>query len=277
MREVKLAYSDLYNAGDLMNVDIVELLGNCKTVRSKTYSAEMMAIGGALVGLQYSEKLSNRIVQHFIRHIYGDKPIYIWGSGFLHDYNDRRFYRTNLKVCALRGKKTQERLKELTGKWYDVPLADAGLLIDSLYSEHPEKKYKIGLIPHMWHQKDTAVVEMQKLDGVHLIDIRQTPRKVAEEIVQCETIVSTSLHGLIFADALHIPNMHMLGEKQLRGDNFKFEDYYSSYGLEDKAVKLSKHLPTHDEIIGSYCVDSALVEQKKKDLINTFPLFWQER
>lgn len=277
MREIKLAYSNLYNAGDLMNVDIVELLGNCKTVRSKTYCAEMTAIGGTLVGLQYSEELLNRIVQRLIKPIYGKRAIYIWGSGFLHDYNDQGFYRTNLKVCALRGKKTQERLKKLTGKWYDVPLADAGLLIDSLYMEHPDKKYKIGLIPHMWHQNEAAVAEMLKLDGVHLIDIRRTPREVAKEIVQCETIVSSSLHGLIFADAFHIPNMHVLGEKKLRGDNFKFEDYYSSYGLEDKVVKLSEHLPTYDEIIGAYRVDSALVEQKKKDLIDSFPSFGEGR
>lgn len=273
MKKVKLAYSDLYNAGDLMNVDIVELLGNCSVVRSKTYCAEMTAIGGALVGLQYSEKMLNRIIQHLIKLVYGKREIYIWGSGFLHNYNDRSFYRSNLKVCALRGRKTQELLKELTGKWYDVPLADAGLLIDLLYANNSEKKFKIGLIPHMWHQNEKAVIEMLNIDGVHLIDIRRTPREVAEEIVQCETILSSSLHGLIFADAYHIPNMHFLGEKQLRGDNFKFEDYYSSYGLEDKPVKLSEHFPTCDEIIDSYCIESTLVEQKKKELVKSFPFF----
>ena len=53
MKEIRVAYSDLYNAGDLMNVDIIEKVGNCKIKRSKTFCADMIAIGGALVGHQY--------------------------------------------------------------------------------------------------------------------------------------------------------------------------------------------------------------------------------
>ncbi len=273
MKEIKLAYSDLYNAGDLMNVDIVEKLSGGRVVRSKTYCAEMTAIGGAFIGLQYSEKLTQRICQHMLKVIYGKKPIYIWGSGFLHDYNNRGVYRENLKVCAVRGAKTQQKLKDLTGKFYDVPLADAGLLIEMLMDDKPEKKYKIGLIPHMWHQQEPAVVDMAGRDGVHLIDIKQTPQKVANEIAECETIASTSLHGLVFADALHIPNMHIIGDAPLRGGNFKFEDYYSSFGIEDNVCVLSKHIPTAEEIIDSYRVDYDLVEQKKKQLVESFPEF----
>lgn len=273
MREVKLAYSDLYNAGDLMNVDIVEEIGKCKVVRSKTFCAEMTAIGGALIGLQYSEKLSQRVLQHVLKVFFGNKPIYIWGSGFLHDYSNRGFYRHNLQVCALRGAKTQKKLKDLTGRYYDVPLADAGLLINMLMKETPEKKYEIGLIPHMWHQDEAAVTEMAKRDGVHLIDIRHTPQEVAFEIAQCETIASTSLHGLVFADSLHIPNIHIVGDKELRGGNFKYEDYYSAYGLDDKVCVLSEHIPSYEEIINSYRIDYNVVETKKMELIECFPRF----
>jgi hypothetical protein len=132
----------------------------------------------------------------------------------------------------LRGEKTQRKLEDLTGKKYNVPLADAGLLVDMLLQQKPQKKYSIGLIPHMWHQEEPAVKKMAAMEGVHLIDIRHTPQETACEIARCETIVSTSLHGLIFADALHIPNMHVLGDMELRGGNFKFEDYYSALVLQ---------------------------------------------
>ena len=273
MIKVKLAYSELFNAGDLMNVDIVEKLSGRKVVRSKTFWAEMTAIGGALIGLQYSEKSGQRMAQHMLSLLYGNKPIYIWGSGFLHDYNNRRFYRNNLQVCALRGKKTKEKLELLTGRKYDVPLADGGLLIDKLLEEYPEKKYRIGLIPHMWHQNESAVKKMANQDGVHLIDIKRTPQEVAYDIAQCNTVVSTSLHGLVFADALHIPNMHVKGEKELRGGNFKYEDYYSSYGIEDCNCVLSEHIPSYEEIIDSYKIDFNEVEKKKKELIECFPKF----
>lgn len=273
MKEIKLAYSDLYNAGDLMNVDIVEKLSGKKVVRSKTFCAEMTAIGGALVGLQYDDKILQRMCQHILKLLYGKAPIYIWGSGFLHDYNNRMLYRQNLYVCALRGAKTQRKLRELTGKYYDVPLADGGLLVDLLMREKPAKKYEMGLIPHMWHQEEPAINELAGKEGVHLIDIKQSPQKVAYEIAQCETVASTSLHGLVFADALYVPNAHIIGERELRGGNFKFDDYYSSFGLEDRTWILSKHLPSCEEIINSYQIDSSIVEKKKKELVECFPNF----
>lgn len=271
MKKIKLAYSALHNAGDLMNVDIVERLSGRKVARSKTFCAEMTAIGGALIGLQYAEKTTQRMCQHVLSIIYGNKPIYVWGSGFLHDYNTRNFYRNNLKVCALRGKKTQQKLKDLTGNYYDVPLADAGLLVGMLMEQQPEKQYKIGLIPHMWHQNEASVVEMAAREDVHLINIKRTPQEVAYDIAQCETIASTSLHGLVFADALHIPNMHVIGDRELRGGNFKYEDYYSAFNVKDNACVLSEHIPTYEEIIDCYQIDWGLVEEKKKALVECFP------
>ncbi len=271
MKEIKLAYSDLYNAGDLMNIDIVEKLGNCKVIRRKSYNAEMLAIGGALIGLQYSENKIRRACQRGARLIYGDKPIYIWGSGFLHDNNSNKFYRTNLHVCALRGVKSQKKLCDLTGNFYDVLLADGGLLVDLLIDKVQFKKYKIGLIPHMWQQEEPAMMRMAKREDVHLINIKQTPQEVAHEISLCETIASSSLHGLVFADSLHIPNIHIIGRMNLRGGNFKFEDYYSSYGLDDNPCILDEHIPDYNEIVSLYRISIDMVEKKKKALVECFP------
>lgn len=273
MKKIKLAYSKLYNAGDLMNVDIVEKIGECKVIHSRTFSADMTAIGGALFGLQYSDKWYKKVYQLILHFIYNKKPVAIWGSGFWHDYNANKLFRNNLKVYALRGKKSQEKLNRLTGKKYDVPLADAGLLVDSLITPAKKKLYKIGLIPHMSQQEEVTLKRMASMEGVHLINIKDTPQNVALEISKCETVASSSLHGLIFADSLHVPNIHILGKKQLKEGNFKFEDYYSSYGLNDAPVILEDHIPTYEEIIENYRVDFELVEKKKKELIDNFPIF----
>lgn len=272
MKEIRVAYSDLYNAGDLMNVDIIEKVGNCKIKRSKTFCADMIAIGGALVGLQYpNDSFKKRICYKILHPFYNNKPIYVWGSGFIYNNNSNTFYRNNLKVCALRGAKSQKKLQELTGKYYDVPLADAGLLVDMLIEEIPQKEYKIGLIPHMWHQEEPEIKKMSTMDGVHVIDIKQTPQRVAYEIAKCETILSSSLHGLIFADSMHIPNMHFIGNKELLGGNFKYEDYYSSYGLDDEYIVLSECIPTYNDIITKYRISKEVVENKKIELIENFP------
>lgn len=274
MKKIKLTYSPHHNAGDLLNKDLVEKLSGLEVVRTKVFNADMMAIGGAIFGLQYSDKAVRRVLQAIMSLIYGRSPIYIWGSGFLYSDNNNGFYRKNIKVCALRGEKTKQRLYEITGKLYDVPLADAGLLVDLFLNEKMEKKYKIGLIPHMSQINEPAIVEMQKNPDVYMIDIRRSALEVVKDIAMCETIASSSLHGLIFADSLHIPSLHLIGETVLPGGNFKFEDYYSCYGLQDCPWNLKiEGAPSVSDIISHCKIDYKQVEKKKKELIEVFPKF----
>lgn len=274
MKVIKLAYSDLYNAGDLMNISIVEKLSGYKVERCKTFAAEMIAIGGALYGLQYSDRIEQNIAQHVLKLFYGNKPIYVWGSGFWHNNNNNGLYRKNLKVCALRGALSQKKLQNLTGKFYDVPLADAGLLVDMLFSpETVSKEYKIGLIPHMSQQNDEVMRKLKNQNEIHIIDIKQMPQEVGREIAKCECILSSSLHGLIFADSLNIPNMHIRCRHDLPEGNFKFEDYYSSYGLKDAGVFLEDHVPTFQEVIESYKVQPQNVKEKRELLLRAFLKF----
>ena len=271
MNEIKLAYSDLYNAGDLMNLDIVEKLSGRKVKRSKTFCAEMIAIGGAIYGLQYSDRVIQNTILHILHPIYVNKPIYIWGSGFWHDKNKHKLYRNNLKVCALRGALSQRKLYELTDVFYDVPLADAGLLIDKLLPKNINKEYSIGIIPHLSQQSEAEIRKLEEIEGVHIINIKKKPQEVGIEIAKCETVLSSSLHGLIFADALEIPNMHIRLKKELPEGNFKFEDYYSAYGLKDPGIYLEDHVPSCKEIRDSYMISKREVEEKKVALISSFP------
>lgn len=272
MKNIRLAYSPLINAGDVLNKELVEKLSGKKVIRSKVYNADMMAIGGALFGAQYSnDKI--RIVQKMLHVIYGNKPLYIWGSGFLRPNNDNGFYRNNLKICALRGKKTQKKLENITGKKYDVLLADAGLLVDMLLTKPVKKKYKIGLIPHFSQQGEKLFEDAKKNPDYHFIDIRKAPKEVAKEIASCKYIASSSLHGLIFADSMHIPSLRLIGKTELPGGEFKFEDYYSCYDVKDNPWRDYEKLPTEKDILERSCVDFKLVDEKKKALIECFPKF----
>lgn len=272
MKEIRLTYSPLFNAGDLLNKDLVEKISGRKTIRTKVFNADMMAIGGAIYGLQYSDDFIRKCMQWLLGMTFGKKTVYIWGSGFLYSHNRNKLYRRNIKVCALRGEKTREKLHDITGKWYDVPLVDAGLLIDLFLTERIDKKYEIGLIPHMSQIEEPAIKEMRSMPDVLFIDIRRTPQDVIKDIASCKTIVSSSLHGLIFADSLHIPSLHITGEKELPGGNFKFEDYYSCYGLKDNYWNLRQcGTPTVDDIVSRYQVNAEMVEEKKKQLIECFP------
>ncbi len=272
MEKIRLSYAPLYNAGDLLNKDLVEKLSGKQVVCSKMYDADMIAIGGALVGLQYGKSAKRRLCQKALKLIYGKKPLYVWGSGFFKNDNDNGFYRTNLKVCALRGALTQEKLSGLTGEKYDVPLADAGLLSNLFMEENPEKEFEVGIIPHFSQKNEPRFQALKdSFDSACIIDIQQEPGVVINQIARCRYILSSSLHGLIFADGLGIPNLHILGELTLKGGNFKFEDYYSSFGVADEPWILENGFPTVADIESRYKIDFKAVQEKQAQLIACFP------
>lgn len=271
MDAIKVCYPDLQNAGDALNRELIEKLSSKSVVRSKVYDADMIAIGGALYGAQYAKDTKRRFAQRLFHLLYGRKPLYVWGSGFWIGDNDNGFYRSNLVVCALRGEKTKRKLEKITAQNYDVPLADAGLLIDLFLEERPAVEYKMGVIPHYLQRNEKPFLDLSQQEGHCMIDITKSPREVIEQIAKCETIASSSLHGLIFADSLHISSLHLVGERDLKGGMFKFEDYYSAYGLTDSAWNIREALPGVEDIKARYQITPDAVELKKKQLLECFP------
>jgi pyruvyltransferase len=46
-------------------------------------------------------------------------------------------------------------------------------------------------------------------------------------------VLSSSLHGLVIADSLRIPNQWAKLSTLIIGDDYKFVDYYSCFGIEN--------------------------------------------
>lgn len=61
--------------------------------------------------------------------------------------------------------------------------------------------------------------------GAHVVDVRQSAPRAVAEISACETIVTSSLHGLITADALGIPAVWVGLDPAHEMGDFKFADY----------------------------------------------------
>lgn len=116
-------------------------------------------------------------------------------------------------VRALRGVHTA-RLAGL-----HVPLlADLGLLAPDLLARHPVRDLDVGTVRAGGDPRPPAGVTLDPL-GDPLALIRLAAR--------CQRIVSSSLHGLILADALGTPN---LWDPFDTAPPFKFRDYASAYG-----------------------------------------------
>ena len=81
-----------------------------------------------------------------------------------------------------------------------------------------------------------------KNQGVKIIDICAGEKEFINELLEVENVISSSLHGLIMADAYGIPNARVNISNKLIGGHFKFKDYCLSVGREiDLGFQLGKN------------------------------------
>ena len=280
--EYRICFPQIPNMGDLLNKDMLEPLFHIKIQRVERHDSNISAIGSSLLPALrsralYSINLKKRIKQGVIK-TFNIDPLYIWGTGFMNykTQEDNIIQLRNTKFLSLRGNLSKCRVERVIGKKLNIPTGDGGLLVDRWIGKIPPKKYRIGIIPHYKEKESPIVSEMRnKYSDSVIIDLGKKPIDVVKEIASCETILSSSLHGLIVADSFHIPNKHILlypyGERML-GDGFKFADYYSSYGLKDNYLDVNtSNWPTIQSIIEDYCIEPSVVEKKKDEIFSVFP------
>lgn len=151
----------------------------------------------------------------------------IWGSGLISQDRPQRVEFS--QILALRGTFTKGAIERQSGTCFDVPLGDPALLLPKYYQpKAPTRKFKIGIIPH-YVDKDLPILE--QIHGnptIKVISVEQNHESFVDEVVSCEYILSSSLHGLIIADAYKIPNAWISLSDKILGGEFKFRDYYST-------------------------------------------------
>lgn len=273
----RIHYPSIPNMGDRLNKVMLEDLFGIEVIQTPFFKSNMSAIGSSLEVLLWSESAKTRLKQG-VRYTFATKERYVWGTGFLSSGTNRKkkLIFKNTQFCAIRGELSKKRIEDIIGEELDIPTGDGGLLTERWIGSNAKKKYSIGIIPHFREQDHSIInsIAGSYKDSV-IIDLTDEPRSVVKKISECSAVLSSSLHGLIVSDSFHIPNMHMMlykyGERIL-GDGFKFQDYYSSYGIEDKPVVMeSGKWPSIDDIVNSYTIDSEMIEKKKDQLYSCFP------
>lgn len=148
----------------------------------------------------------------------------ILGTGFIQETSRRDFL--HARILAVRGKLTRERLGLGCEK---VALGDPGLLASALMPEREKKRFMVGIVPHYIDKNNVAVKRLADLHrkDLSVINVQQQPMQVFREIDRCRCVISSSLHGLIVADSLGIPNAWLVASG-LKGGRFKYDDYYSA-------------------------------------------------
>lgn len=214
MKPIRLFWlrQQVINFGDDLSPIIVERMSGREVRWASLERCQMVAIGSLL------ERVFFRRWKRMIRVIPG--KLNVWGTGAFGDIGpDTR----NLIIHAVRGPQTREALQLPDA----IPLGDPALLLSRLV-DRPVKRYRCGVIPHIWHQGSLEISELVS-QGARLIDLSNPDiLQTATEIGACDFIFSSSLHGIIAADALGVPNVWIGLNEPLHGGGWKFHDYFAS-------------------------------------------------
>lgn len=157
-------------------------------------------------------------------------PGIIWGLGVGND--DDTVANHNI-TTAVRGYLTQTKLKAkcVSGD----PGCLASLFVSSTWTPHT--KPIIGIIPHYIDEVNfqNQFPSSDKIE-FRLISMKTTDiTKLLMSISACDFIVSSSLHGIIFAHAYGKPCLHIELAELASKNNYKFRDYFTNISNLDHA------------------------------------------
>lgn len=244
-----------YNLGDSLGEIIVEFLLNSK-------------------GIDIDADVS--ITKHFncvgsnIFSSYQDATI--WGSGANPQLPTRsqvicqKISRRKLDIRAVRGPLTRDVLLNMG---YNCPevYGDPAILMPLIYNPVSQKKRKYIVIPQFQQEIDMR----KQYPNEYIVSMNTNDYKfVIDQIVSSEIVYTSSLHGIILAEAYGVPAIFFRRLKHISrlefNINFKFHDWYRSTGREsfprgetlEEALNLDPpSLPNLDSLV--------------KGLLDTFP------
>jgi hypothetical protein len=154
---------------------------------------------------------------------------HVWGTGIMNPTIRLGDVRAE-RIWALRGKLTYTHLAEELGGLRDVPLGDPGYLVARrLAALMPARTptHRLGIVPHYQDRDHPGVARLSGQEGVTVLDVRDPGPQFFAQMMSCEAIASSSLHGLIFAEALGIPNTWLDFRPEDPDREFKYGDWFS--------------------------------------------------
>jgi len=245
-------FNEVPNVGDALNVELIEFISNKKVVKTPSTKIFKHLCG---VGSVLSSMNHNSIV---------------WGSGFISENAIEQVVSLG-DVRAVRGYYSKNKLQEKFKQSLNVALGDPALLLPKIFKAADSKEHEFGLVLHYIDKEHPILDIVKKING-KVIDVGLSVPEFVNELTQCKSIISSSMHGLIIADAYNIPNQRIILSDNIVGGDFKYMDYYSTTNQPDAKGILIKNDFTKDTILET--LKLASVKRTTVDLellYNAFP------
>ena len=147
----------------------------------------------------------------------------VWGTGSMYDSPIEP--PPGVRFLAVRGPLTRSLIKDNVPEVYGDP---ALLLPRLIQPSIGDSRHPVGIVPHYLDYDVVSATD----HGALLIDVRAPWQTVVDQINSCDVILSSSLHGIIVAEAYGIPAVWIKITDKIVGGSFKYRDYYLSTGRE---------------------------------------------
>ena len=248
-------FADLPNFGDMLSPRIVEWVSGSPVQRvSRDHRGKLLGLGSVLDAARPGDLVWGTGVHPAFFDAY-------WRGGRIRHarWHRGRIPETDIRVFCTRGPLTRDCLLQL-GAEVPTAMGDPALLLPLIQPEVHRPKREIGLIGHY----------RDKLYDVPCGILEIAPLKPWQEIVAdiltCERVISSSLHGIVVAEAYGVP-CTWLRPRSPEGI-VKYLDYYlstdrSPHGYHTLTSALAGK--TEDSI------KADVLAQRQIDLISTFP------
>ena len=288
-------YNGNSNFGDALAKSLIERLSGQMVVHGTCYESQLMSVGSV-----FGDGSRFVVEEGKAESDASNQPLIVWGSGFLELKipDGKLVIRRRCDIRAVRGIHTREALVKcgLLEKGAAVALGDPGILYPDLVPgcRETEKLYDVALVPHVL-DRDKAVEVKKALDAAGLkivqVDVMQTnPLNCIREIAASKKVIASSMHALIVADSLGIPNRRLKfseffrenDKRQYDQSDFKFKDYYSAFGMEPPKCTtedelLKDPLAAVADISDWDCVPKKKVDACKRGLLAAFPASLEDK
>lgn len=252
-KKINAIWWESKNWGDALNPVLIEHLSGLKPFLAQEYSKNLKnepiyTVIGSILQWQILRK--EKILKNTI----------IWGTGFM--IESGRLQGKPRQICAVRGPLTRDNILK-SGVQCPEIYGDPALLYPRIYRPDINKECKLGIILHHLEKENNFFKDIENSREIKFIDIEAPINTVVNEICSCKCIASSSLHGIIAADAYGVPSAYLKISDKVVGDGFKFRDYFASVGRSDTEPLLVSEQTTIDDIFESvshYKIDIDLDE-----------------
>ena len=204
-----------------------------------------------------------------------DRPgLHVWGSGLMAPLDVETVARLRRfpprTIHAVRGWRTYRELTVKLGWATPKIYGDPALLLPRFYEPTALPERRIAVCPHFAHRSLFEIGDV----AVDVIDVAEDARSVVDRIAGARVCVSSSLHGIIVAQAYGVPWVWLgIQGRKLGGTNFKFEDFFTV--LDRSAVQAAVLAPEDctAETLGALAQTATLPRSKFSfdDLYDAFP------